>query len=373
MAKKSATLEAQASKEEAKAAAFEEFMKDQGKRAPGEVLLLSDDSIGTHVPSVSTGAISLDVALGCGGFPYGRVIELFGPEMSGKTSLALSVASGVQKKGGIVGFVDAEHALNRQHAIDMGVQPDRMVISQPGSGEIAIQMVLDMVKSGAFDMIIVDSIAAMTPQSEIDGDIDSERPGVQAKMISRFMRLAVGPCMEHGVMLVLINQLRTSFNSYGNPDVTPGGRAIKFYASVRVEIRSANSKKIERNKVVVGQTCVATVRKNKVGPPHRVAEYDLVFGKGIEGSGSLLDVAEALGVVTRAGAHYTEVATSEKLGMGKENVKVRLEDDAELTERLTTAVYAVLAGESSGEVSDDDADGEGITADEFEDGALGIA
>jgi protein RecA len=267
--------------------------------------------------------------------------------LSHNTSLALSVAANVQKAGGNVGFVDAEHALNRQHAIDMGVNPDMMLITQPSSGEKAIEMVLDMVKSGAFDMVIVDSVAALTPQSEIDGDIDSERPGVHAKLMSRFMRLATGPCADNNTMLVLINQIRSSLSSYGNPEVTTGGKAIKFYASVRIEVRSAASKKIERNKQVVGQTCVASVRKNKVGPPHRVAEYDLYFGQGISGESSLLDVAEAVGLVMRNGASYTEVLTSLKLGVGKETVKQKLAEDAELRERLTKAVYDTLRKETA--------------------------
>jgi recombination protein RecA len=330
------------SNEFARSAQFEAFLQEMAKDRPGEVTLLGQ-STGGDIESIPSGAISLDVALGVGGFPRGRVIELYGPEMSGKTSLALSVAAECQKRGGTVGFVDAEHALNRQHAVDMGVDPSLMVIYQPSSGEDAIAMVEKMVDSRGFDMVIVDSVAALTPQAEIDGEIGDQQMGLHARLMSKFMRRIVGPCSETDTMLVLINQVRANLGAYGTPEISTGGKAIKFYASVRVEVRSAASKKIERNKVVVGQTCVATVKKNKVGPPHRVAEYDLIFGEGIQGESSLLDVAEQLGLVTRAGASYTEVATGEKIGVGKETVKARLAADTELRDRLVVGVYATLS------------------------------
>jgi len=333
---------ATAKTEIARGAQFEAFLKEMSKDRPGEVMLL-DQNGGNDIAAISSGAISLDVALGVGGFPRGRVIELYGPEMSGKTSLALSVAAQCQKNGGTVGFVDAEHALNRQHAIDMGVDPTKMVIYQPSSGEDAISMVEKMVDSRGFDMVIVDSVAALTPQAEIDGEIGDQQMGLHARLMSKFMRRIVGPCNDTDTMLVLINQVRANLGAYGTPEISTGGKAIKFYASVRIEVRSAASKKIERNKVVVGQTCVATVKKNKVGPPHRVAEYDLIFGEGIQGESSLLDVAEQLGLVTRAGASYTEVATGEKIGVGKETVKQRLGEDRELRDRLTEGVYTTLS------------------------------
>jgi recombination protein RecA len=339
MAKK-ATVTAQI--ERARSAQFEDFLKEMSKDRPGEVMLLGENG-GTDVDAVPSGAISLDVALGVGGFPRGRIIELYGPEMSGKTSLALSVAAQCQRNGGTVGFVDAEHALNRQHALDMGVDPNLMVIYQPSSGEDAIQMVEKMIESRAFDIVIVDSVAALTPQAEIDGEIGDQQMGLHARLMSKFMRRIAGPCNETNTMLILINQIRANLGSYGAPEVSTGGKAIKFYASVRVEVRSAASKKIERNKVVVGQTCVATVKKNKVGPPHRVAEYDLIFGEGIQAEGSIVDVAEQLGLITRAGASYTEVSTGEKIGVGKETVKARIGEDADLRERLVSGVYASLA------------------------------
>jgi len=332
-----------AAKEQARADQFNKFLAEMAKEKPGEVMRLDDDASRHDIVAIPTGAISLDVALGCGGFPRGRVIELFGPFMSGKTSLALSVAAQCQAQGGIVGFVDAEHALNRQHALDMGVDPHAMVVYQPASGEDAISMVEKMVESKGFDMVIVDSVAAMTPKAEIDADVEAQQMGLHARLMSKFMRRISGPCAETDTMLVLINQVRTNLGAYGAPEVSTGGSAIKFYASVRIEVRSANSKKIEKNKVVVGQTCVATVRKNKVGPPHRVAEYDLIFGEGIQSGGSLLEVCELLGLIKRAGASYTDVLTGERLAVGKEATKDRLTNDPELSERLVAAVYASLA------------------------------
>jgi len=263
--------------------------------------------------------------------------------VSHNTSLALSVASRCQDLGGKVGFVDAEHALNRQHAIDMGVNPHDMVIYQPSSGEDAMDMTKKMVDSGGFDMVIVDSVAAMTPQAEIDAEVGAQQMGLHARLMSKFMRLLVEPVSKTDTMLVLINQIRSNLGAYGAPEVSTGGRAIKFYSSVRIEVRSAASKKIERNKVVVGQTCVATVRKNKAGPPHRVAEYDLIFGEGIEAGGSLLEVCENLGIITRGGSSYTDATTGERIGVGKENVKALLTEDEALATRLTEAVYAALA------------------------------
>lgn len=330
--------------EATRAAQFNKFLSEMSKEKPGEVLRLDDDSVNRDIVAIPTGAISLDVALGCGGFPRGRVIELFGPEMSGKTSLALSVAAECQRRGGLVGFVDAEHALNLQHAIDMGVDPHTMVLYQPSSGEDGIAMVEKMIESKGFDMVIVDSVAALVPQAEIDADVESQQMGLHARLMSKFMRRITDPVSRTDTMLVLINQVRTNLGAYGAPEISTGGKAIKYYASVRIEVRSAASKKIERNKVIVGQTCVATVKKNKVGPPHRVAEYDLIFGEGIQAGGSLLEVCEQLGLIVRAGASYTDTTTGERIEVGKEKVKERLNSDDELRERLVAAVYATLAG-----------------------------
>jgi recombination protein RecA len=347
-----------AEQESARADAFEHFLNQQAKDSV-RAIRLDDNSIEDNVVAIPTGAISLDVALGCGGFPRGRVIELFGPYMSGKTSLALSVAAQCQKQGGTVGFIDAEHALNRAHALGMGVDPHTLVIYQPSSGEDGIDMTEKMVNSRGFDMVIVDSVAAMTPKAEIEAEVEQQHMGLHARLMSKFMRRIATPCSETDTMLILINQVRANLGAYGAPDVSTGGQAIKFQSSVRIEVRSANSKRIPGpgKDNFIGQTCIATVKKNKVGPPHRVAEYDLIFGKGIQAGGSLLDVCEQQGIVTRpaGGSTYTDVTTGEKLGVGKEKVKARLESDPELMARLTAAVYASLSGEWVAPVGDGDA------------------
>ena len=345
-----------ASIEMARAEAFGSFMKSMEKTHPGEVRLLSDSSFNTNIEVVSTGAISLDVALGCGGFPKGRIIEVYGPEMSGKTSLALSVGANCQRQGGTVAFVDAEHALNPQHAKDMGIDLARAVIYQPNSGEDAINMIEDMAKSGAFDIIIVDSVAALVPQAELDAEVEANQMALQARLMSKFMRRINGPVMQTNTMLILINQIRKDLGAYGAPDTTTGGRAIRFYSSVRIEVRSPASKKIEKNKIVIGQTCKAVVKKNKVGPPYREAEYDLYFGQGIQAGASLASVCEELGVIVRGGSSYTEVGTGLKV-VGKENLRTMIDNDEEFRERLTAAVYVKLSqfGRTYVDDSDDDA------------------
>jgi recombination protein RecA len=342
-----------------RADAFDSFLAQMSKDNVHAVRL-DDDSIADNVVAISTGAISLDVALGCGGFPRGRVIELFGPYGGGKTSLALAAAAECQKQGGKVGFIDAEHALNRAHAIGMGVDPHAMVIYQPDSGEDAIDMVEKMMRSEGFDIVIVDSVAAMVPKAEIEADVDQQTMGLHARLMSRFMRRVSTPASETDTMLILINQVRANLGTYGAPDESTGGKAIKFYSSVRIEIKTTSARKIiGKNKDdIIGQTCVATVKKNKVGPPHKVAEYDLYFGKGISSGGSLLDSCEALGIVTRppGGSTYTDVTTGEKLGVGKEKVKARLDEDVELVKRLTATVYDAMAGRWSppqGDAPDD--------------------
>jgi recombination protein RecA len=347
--------------EDAKAAALDAFLTAMNKEKPGEVLRLDDDSR-VDIATVPTGAISLDLAIGAGGFPRGRIIELFGPESSGKTTLALSVAVNVQKMGGNVGFVDAEHALNRELCDNIGIDPRRFIVTQPDSGEEAIEMVVKMLASRAFDMIIVDSIAAMTPKAEIEADIEQQFMGLHSRLISRACRLWAAPTATTNTMLVAINQTRTQLSSYGAPETTTGGKALKFYSSLRIEVRSAASKKITRGTDIVGTTVTATVKKNKLGAPFKQAEYDVIFGRGIEGSGSLLDVCEKLGIVARAGASYTHVVTGERIAIGKEKAKEIIASNDDLREELTAAVYAALntghmvtASESATEASETDA------------------
>lgn len=346
------SVKAQADLLEGRAEALDAFLKQMSKEHPGEVMRLND-STKVNIETVPTGAISLDVAIGAGGFPRGKVVELYGGEGGGKTTVALTVAANAQRLGGNVGFIDAEHGLNRQLATAIGIDPSRFVVFQPESGEQAVDMVDQMIRSRAFDVVIVDSVAAMTPKAEIDSDVEQQFMGLHARLMSKFMRRVAGAANENGVMLILINQIRKNLAAYGTPDETTGGKAIKFYSSLRIEVRTSGSKKITKGAETIGHTVVATVKKNRLGPPHTTAEFDIIYGKGIDGNGALLDVAEKVGVVSKAGAYYTEVATGERfseegpdgkarLVVGKEAVKDLLRRDEELRDRISSAVYAAL-------------------------------
>ena len=337
----------------AREGALASFLTQMSKEKPNQVLRLND-STRTNIEVVPTGAVSLDVAIGAGGFPRGKIIELFGPEGSGKTTVALSVAANVQKLGGNVGFIDAEHGLNRQLCDNIGIDASRFVVNQPDSGEDAIDMIESMIKSGAFEVIIVDSVAAMIPKAEIDGDMDQVFMGLHARLMSRFMRRIAALANEAGVMLILINQVRANLGAYGSPETTTGGKAIKFYSSLRVEVRTSAAKKITRGNDVVGHTVVATVKKNRLGAPFKTAEFDIIYGQGVDATGSLLDVAEQTGVVSRSGAYYTEVASGERFSekdpegrvraaVGKEAVKQLLRDDSVLRSRIEDAVYQSIS------------------------------
>lgn len=344
----------QAAVEEGRAAALDTFLNQMQKERPNEVLRLNDPGARVNIDVIPTGAISLDVAIGAGGFPRGRIIELFGGEGGGKTTVALTVAANAQKRGGNVGFIDAEHGLNRQLCENIGIDPARFVVFQPESGEQAVEMVEQMIRSGAFDMVIVDSVAAMTPKAEIDADIEQQFMGLHARLMSKFMRRVAGITNEHKVMLVLINQVRKNLAAYGTPDETTGGKAIKFYSSLRIEVRTSSSKKLTVDGEVVGHTVTATIKKNRLGAPHTTAEFDLIYGKGVDGSGALLDVAEKVGVLHRSGAYYTDQTTGERLSevdadgkvrsiVGKEAAKGLLRRDDDLRSRLEAAVYDALA------------------------------
>jgi recombination protein RecA len=342
-----------AAAEEGRAAALDSFLNQMQKDRPNQVLRLNDPGARVNIDVVPTGAISLDVAIGAGGFPRGRIIELYGGEGGGKTTVALTVAANTQKLGGNVGFIDAEHGLNRQLCENIGIDPSRFVVFQPDNGEQAIDMVEQMIRSGAFDMIIVDSVAAMTPKAEIDAEVEQQFMGLHARLMSKFMRRVAGISNEKNVMLVLINQVRKNLAAYGTPDETTGGKAIKFYSSLRIEVRTSSSKKLTVDGEVVGHTVTATVKKNRLGAPHTAAEFDLIYGKGVDGSGALLDVAEKVGVLVRSGAYYTDQITGERLSetdidgkvrsvVGKEAAKSLLRRDDELRLRLETAVYEAL-------------------------------
>lgn len=341
------------SAEDERSDALSSFLGQMSKDRPGSVMRLNDNNK-VNIDVIPTGAISLDVAIGAGGFPRGKIIELFGGEGGGKTTVALTVAANAQKLGGNIGFIDAEHGLNRQLCNNIGIDPNKFVVFQPDNGEQAIDMVEQMIRSRAFDVIIVDSVAALTPKAEIEAEVEQQFMGLHARLMSKFMRRVAGLANENNVMLILVNQIRKNLAAYGTPDETTGGKAIKFYASLRIEVRTSGSKKITKGSDVVGHTVLATVKKNRLGPPHTTAEFDLIYGKGVDANGAILDVAEKVGVLTRAGAYYSEVATGERLSetdengvvrsvVGKEAVKALLRSNDVLRERIVTNVYEALS------------------------------
>lgn len=327
---------------EARADAYQKFIDTQQKAEPGSVFRLDDSGL-TGVEVIPTGAPALDIALGVGGLPRGRIVELFGPEMSGKTSLAIAVAAQAQKMGGFVGVIDAEHAFSRDFAVNgFGIDEQRLALAQPDDGITALRMVERMAQSGAFDVIIIDSVAALVPPAMAEAEIgDSNQLGQHAKMMSDGLRKLTPVVANSRAVVIFINQIRMNPGAYGNPETTTGGKALPFYASVRIEVRSPASKRITEGGNVVGQTCNIKIKKNKVAPPHREASYDLFYASGIAYEASLLEAAETMGVIQRAGASYTEVATGERIGVGKEQAKTALQDPV-LRNRITTAVY--LAG-----------------------------
>lgn len=301
------------------------------------VQLLGAPSADLAIDVVPTGILAVDAALGVGGFPRGRITELYGPEGGGKSTIALLAAAQAQKAGGAVALVDAENAFNLDYALALGIDPNRFVVYQPNSGEDGVEMVEKMVTSNAFSLVIVDSVAALVPEAEMEAAMDQQHMGLHARLMSKSMRRLTGPVGAHNVSLLLINQVRQSLGEYNAPERSTGGRAIKFAASVRLEVRSAASKRIERNKVVIGQQVTVKVTKNRLGPPFRTATFDLYFGKGIDPIADLLEVAEDAGIIVRAGASYTDATTGEKLGVGKDAVRARLESDDELVARLRAA------------------------------------
>lgn len=330
----------------ARAETLARLLREMDKEKAGEVRLFDDTRGVLDVEAIPTGAVSLDVATGIGGLPLGRMVEIYGPEMGGKTSLALSVAASAQRhRDGFIGFIDAEHALLDQHVRDMGVDTGRLVINQPDNGEEGIANCERMITSGAFDVVIIDSVAAMLPREMIEGAIDESGPmAAQAKLMARFMPRVVPLADVHNVMLILINQLRSKPGvSYGPSDYTPGGRAIPFYASVRLELSGVpKSRQIATGKVVTGQHVTVKVKKNKVGPPFREAEYDLIFGQGIDPVSSLLEPAVRLGVITVTGRTHTVTTTGEVLGTTQDAVRQVLRENEELRQRITDDVYATL-------------------------------
>ena len=315
-------------------AALGQIEKQYGK---GSVMKLGDSGKNMNVQTVPTGSLSLDIALGLGGVPRGRIIEVYGPESSGKTTVALHMVAEVQKRGGIAGFIDAEHALDPVYAKNIGVDIDELYISQPDNGEQALEITETMVRSGAIDIIIVDSVAALVPKAEIEGDMGDSHMGLQARLMSQALRKLTGVVAKSNCIVIFINQLREKLGvMFGNPETTTGGRALKFYASVRMDVRRTEA--IKQAGEVIGNRTRIKVVKNKIAPPFKEAEFDIMFGKGISKESDILDLAVNLGIIQKSGAWFAYNET--KIGQGRENAKVFLKENPQAAAEIEQKIRA---------------------------------
>ena len=313
-------------------AAIAQIEKQYGK---GSVMKLGDNSANMNVETVPTGSLSLDIALGLGGLPKGRIIEVYGPESSGKTTVALHCVAEVQKRGGIAGFIDAEHALDPVYARNIGVDIDNLYISQPDCGEQALEITETMVRSGAVDIVVVDSVAALVPKAEIDGDMGDSHVGLQARLMSQALRKLTAVISKSNCIVIFINQLREKVGvMFGNPETTTGGRALKFYSSVRLDVRRTES--LKQGGEIVGNHVRVKVVKNKIAPPFREAEFDIMFGQGISREGDVLDLAVNAGIVNKSGAWYAY--EGDKIGQGRENAKTYIHENPAYFDMLEAKV-----------------------------------
>ena len=340
-------------KDKALAAALSQIERNFGK---GTVMKFDQGAI-VQVEAISTGSLGLDIALGIGGLPRGRIIEVFGPESSGKTTLALHVVAEAQKNGGICAFVDAEHALDPVYAKKLGVKVDELLISQPDSGEQALEIADTLVRSGAIDVLVVDSVAALTPKAELEGEMGDALPGLQARLMSQALRKLTASISKSKAMVIFINQIRMKIGvMYGSPETTTGGNALKFYSSVRLDIRRIGAIK-EREEVIGNQTRVKVV-KNKLAPPFRQVEFDIMYGEGVSKTGELLDLGVKSGVVEKSGAWFSY--DSQRLGQGRENARQFLKDNPQISDAIEASVRessgllneALLSGPEGDEAAD---------------------
>lgn len=324
-------------------AALAQIERQYGK---GSVMKLGDSGNNMNIETIPTGALSLDIALGLGGIPKGRIVEIYGPESSGKTTVALHMVAEVQKRGGIAGFIDAEHALDPVYAKNIGVDIDNLYISQPDNGEQALEITETMVRSGAIDIIIVDSVAALVPKAEIDGEMGDSHVGLQARLMSQALRKLTAVISKSNCIVIFINQLREKVGvMFGNPETTTGGRALKFYSSIRMDVRRIES--LKQGGDVVGNRTRIKVVKNKIAPPFKEAEFDIMFGKGISTEGDILDLAAECGVVVKSGAWYAY--NDSKIGQGRENAKIFLKDNPEIMKEIEAKVrehYGLVQAQS---------------------------
>jgi len=330
--------------------ALQQIEKQYGK---GSVMKLGDTSANMNIETVPSGALSLDIALGLGGFPKGRIVEIYGPESSGKTTVALHAVAEVQKRGGIAGFIDAEHALDPVYAANIGVDINNLYISQPDNGEQALEITETMVRSGAVDIVIVDSVAALVPKAEIEGDMGDSHVGLQARLMSQALRKLTAVISKSNCIVIFINQLREKVGvMFGNPETTTGGRALKFYASVRLDVRRIEALKASGE--VVGSRTRVKVVKNKVAPPFREAEFDIMFGQGISKEGDVLDLAVEENIIQKSGAWFAY--NDEKIGQGRENAKQYLKEHPEIMAEVEEKVREIyeFTGTANKDASDEE-------------------
>ncbi|MBR4711858.1 MAG: recombinase RecA [Clostridia bacterium] len=342
-AKKDAKVTKETEKDTANAEklkALEHALNDLEKQfGKGTVMKLGEQAERGSIPVIPTGCVTLDAALGVGGVPRGRVIEIFGPESSGKTTVALHIVAEAQKAGGIAAFVDAEHALDPIYARKLGVNIDELYVSQPDTGEQALEIVESLVRSGALDVIVIDSVAALVPKAEIDGEMGDAFVGLQARLMSQALRKLTGIINKTGCVAIFINQLREKVGvMYGNPETTPGGRALKFYASVRLDVR--RGEQLKSGSEIVGNHTKVKVVKNKVSPPFRVAEFDIIYGEGINREGTLLDLAVERNLIQKSGAWFSY--KDQRIGQGRENTRKYLRDHPEVTDEIDAVIRREL-------------------------------
>ncbi|RLA25097.1 MAG: recombinase RecA [Gammaproteobacteria bacterium] len=342
-------------KQKALSAALMQIEKQFGK---GAIMRMGDDAASRDIQTVSTGSLTLDIALGCGGLPRGRVIEIYGPESSGKTTMTLSTIAQMQKLGGTAAFVDAEHALDPAYAEKIGVNVDELLVSQPDTGEQALEIVDMLVRSNAVDIVVIDSVAALTPKAEIEGDMGDSHMGLQARLMSQALRKLTANIKRSNTMVIFINQIRMKIGvMFGSPETTTGGNALKFYASVRLDIRRIGA--IKKGDEIIGNETRVKVVKNKVAPPFKQAEFEILYGEGVSFLGELIDLGVKYGFINKAGSWYSY--GKDKIGQGKDNVRAFLKDNPKIVEELDAniraEVFGVKGGAEGAIVKSDDADG----------------